>query len=104
MILSKSRTRLLIQIASVLFLVPVFGQSNGPKVGPNTFSEELREQWRYHSYEEIIAHHQALGTTDIAQTEVIGHSVEGREIWAIKISDNRKIVKALVFFPGWDRK
>ena len=42
----------------------------------------------YHSYGEIIAGLVALEASGIAQTHIIGSSVEARDIWAVKISDN----------------
>ncbi|MCP4624642.1 MAG: hypothetical protein GY850_14095 [bacterium] len=48
------------------------------------------EAGQYHSYSEVLAALQALENTHPAICKVvdIGDSVEGRDIWAIKISDN----------------
>jgi len=43
---------------------------------------------RYHSYDEVIAQLIALEDSGIARTYVIGSSHEGRDILAVKISDN----------------
>ncbi|MFQ5627188.1 MAG: M14 family metallopeptidase [bacterium] len=44
----------------------------------------------YHNYEEIDAelHQLAASHAQIAQVSSIGKSIEGRDLWAIKISDN----------------
>ena len=72
----------------ILLIVTASWSAIGDTPDPNATQDGLAEQWRYHDYEAIIAHHQSLASTGIAQSEVIGHSVESREIWAFKISDN----------------
>ncbi|UCG59317.1 MAG: hypothetical protein JSU70_07360, partial [Phycisphaerales bacterium] len=42
----------------------------------------------YHSYAEVVAGLHALQSSGVAHVSSIGSSVEGREIWAVKISDN----------------
>ena len=43
---------------------------------------------RYHSYDEVIAQLIALEESGVARTYIIGSSHEGRDILAVKISDN----------------
>ncbi len=43
---------------------------------------------KYHSYDEVIAGLIALEDSGVAQTYIIGGTHEGRDIWAVKISDN----------------
>jgi len=43
---------------------------------------------KYHSYDEVIADFKALEVSGVAQTYIIGSTHEGRDILAIKISDN----------------
>ena len=46
---------------------------------------------QYHSYAEIESGLRALESSGIAKVESIGVSVEGRQIWAIKISDDPSV-------------
>ncbi|OHB81843.1 MAG: hypothetical protein A2Z38_12005, partial [Planctomycetes bacterium RBG_19FT_COMBO_48_8] len=43
---------------------------------------------KYHSYDEVITELIALEDSGVAKTYIIGSTHEGRDIWAIKISDN----------------
>ena len=43
---------------------------------------------KYHSHDEVIAGLIALEDSGVAQTYIIGSTHEGRDIWAVKISDN----------------
>jgi hypothetical protein len=43
---------------------------------------------KYHSHDEVIAALLALEDSGVAQTHIIGGTHEGRDIWAVKISDN----------------
>jgi carboxypeptidase T len=43
---------------------------------------------KYHSYDEVINELIALEDSGVAQTHIIGRTHEGRDIWAVKISDN----------------
>jgi murein tripeptide amidase MpaA len=43
---------------------------------------------RYHSYDEVITELIALEDSGVAQTYIIGNTHEGRDIWAVRISDN----------------
>ncbi len=43
---------------------------------------------KYHSYDEVITELIALEDSGIAKTYIIGSTHEGRDIWAVKISDN----------------
>jgi len=43
---------------------------------------------KYHSHDEVIAGLIALEDSGVAQTYIIGGTHEGRDIWAVKISDN----------------
>jgi len=42
---------------------------------------------KYHSHDEVIASLTALEDSGIARTYIIGNTHEGRDIWAVKISD-----------------
>jgi len=62
------------------------------------FTEKIREdqismfaeptEAKYHSYGEVIESLTALEDSGIAKTYTIGGTHEGRDIWAVKISDN----------------
>lgn len=54
------------------------------------FTEAIRWTY-YHSYAEIESGLRSLESSGIAKVESIGVSVEGRQIWAIKISDDPSI-------------
>jgi murein tripeptide amidase MpaA len=57
-----------------------------PRVGANVFLVPV--QWtEYHAYSEFVAGLQTLSSSPIAWLDAVGFSVEGRPIWAIKISD-----------------
>jgi len=43
---------------------------------------------KYHTYNEVTAGLIALEDSGVAQTYIIGRTYEGRDIWAVKISDN----------------
>jgi hypothetical protein len=43
---------------------------------------------KYHSHDEVIAELTALEDSGVAQTYIIGNTHEGRDIWAVRISDN----------------
>ena len=43
---------------------------------------------KYHSYDEVVSGLIALEDSGVAQTYIIGRTHEGRDIWAVKISDN----------------
>jgi carboxypeptidase T len=43
---------------------------------------------KYHSYAEVVDELIALEDSGVAQTYIIGSTHEGRDIWAVKISDN----------------
>jgi len=43
---------------------------------------------KYHSYDEVIAELVALEASGVAKTYSIGKTHEGRDIWAVRISDN----------------
>ncbi len=43
---------------------------------------------KYHSHDEVITELIALEDSGVAQTHIIGGTHEGRDIWAVKISDN----------------
>jgi hypothetical protein len=43
---------------------------------------------KYHSHDEVITSLIALEDSGVAQTYIIGGTHEGRDIWAVKISDN----------------
>jgi len=43
---------------------------------------------KYHSHDEVIAELIALEDSGVAQTYIIGGTHEGRDIWAVRISDN----------------
>ena len=43
---------------------------------------------KYHSHDEVITELIALEDSGVAQTYIIGNTHEGRDIWAVKISDN----------------
>jgi hypothetical protein len=43
---------------------------------------------KYHSYDEVITELIALEDSGVARTYIIGSTHEGRDIWAVKISDN----------------
>ncbi len=55
----------------------------------NLFESDFGEE-RYHGYEDIEPELRAIETLnpDIAKVSSLGKSIEGRDIWAIKISDN----------------
>ena len=58
-----------------------------PRVGANV--SLVPAQWtEYHAYSEFVAGLQTLSSSPIAWLDAVGFSVEGRPIWAIKISDN----------------
>jgi len=46
---------------------------------------------KYHSHDEVIAGLIALEDSGVAQTYIIGNTHEGRDIWAVKISDNPSV-------------
>jgi len=50
------------------------------------FAEPTSAQ--YHSHDEVITELIALEDSGVAQTYIIGNTHEGRDIWAIRISDN----------------
>ena len=75
--------------ASLTLLVSFFLLFNGScDDGGN--NPPPRNAGQYHTYTEIDSSLHALATTNnsIAQVSSLGKSVEGRELWAIKISDN----------------
>ncbi len=43
---------------------------------------------KYHSHDEVIAELKALEDSGVAKTYIIGNTHEGRDIWAVRISDN----------------
>ena len=43
---------------------------------------------KYHSYDEVVAELTALEDSGVAKTYIIGGTHEGRDIWAVRISDN----------------
>ncbi|MHC4594728.1 MAG: M14 family zinc carboxypeptidase [Planctomycetota bacterium] len=43
---------------------------------------------KYHSHDEVIVELLALEASGVAKTYIIGNTHEGRDIWAVKISDN----------------
>jgi murein tripeptide amidase MpaA len=43
---------------------------------------------KYHSHDEVVAELKALEDSGVAQTYIIGNTHEGRDIWAVRISDN----------------
>jgi hypothetical protein len=69
-----------------------------------TLNSNIEEDWtQYHSYDEIVSGILSLNNSDIAEAVDIGESVEGRTIWAIKISDEPNIDDELedeVLFVG----
>jgi carboxypeptidase T len=52
----------------------------------STFAEPTTA--KYHSYAEVVDELIALEDSGVAQTYIIGSTHEGRDIWAVKISDN----------------
>jgi hypothetical protein len=55
----------------------------------NKLTFHIEEDWtQYHSYDEIVTGILELNGSNIAEAVDIGESVEGRTIWAIKISDD----------------
>jgi murein tripeptide amidase MpaA len=50
-----------------------------------------RTEGRYHSYEEIVQSLYELPPSGVARVEVIGNTIEGRDIVAVKISDNPEV-------------
>lgn len=56
--------------------------------GPDDIFITEEPSVRYHSYAEVVAGLHTLVSSGVAQVSSIGSSVEGREIWAVKISDN----------------
>jgi len=54
-------------------------------------AEPEQKQGRYHSYEEIVQGLYELLASGVARVEPIGRTVEGRDIVAVKISDNPEV-------------
>jgi hypothetical protein len=80
----SGKRRLPLIILLVGLVVMQFGCPNGGGGGPDP------DAGLYHTYAEIDSalHALAASHSEIAQVSSIGKSIEGRDLWAIKISDN----------------
>jgi carboxypeptidase T len=68
--------------------------SEGKKVGICALDNfDAGDMGGYHTYDQMIAHINLMQAkySDLVTATVIGESIEGREIWSVKISDNPQL-------------
>lgn len=94
--LAKKRVPSIEAVVGQVFTDPAGGSPRGPGIDCQAIGTSLQPYSEFHDIDEGICFMQNLAAAypDIVRMISIGQSLEGREIWALKITDNPDAVEA----------